>query len=45
MEDIKAFFEKYEAQIQAIIDEIVAFVKAILKLEFPEADDVIDQVK
>lgn len=44
MDQIKAFFEKYEASIQAIIDEIVAFVKAILKVEFPEADDVIDQL-
>lgn len=36
--DIKAFFEEYKAQIKAIIDEIVKFVKGIFDREFAGED-------
>ena len=34
MADIKAFFEENWAKIEEIINEIVAFVKSVLKVEF-----------
>lgn len=35
---MKDFFNEYKAEIEAIINKIIDFVKAILKVELPEVD-------